>query len=39
MKTVEFIVCVCMLIVVYINWTSFPERNREVHGTLTRLEK
>lgn len=39
MKTADFIVCVCLMVVLYINLTSLPERNREVRGTLTRLEK
>lgn len=40
MKTkVDKVVCICLLVVVYINWTSVPEHNTEVRGTLIRLEK
>ena len=35
---VDLIVCICLLVVVYINWTSVPEKDREIHGTLVRLE-
>lgn len=33
---VDMIVCICLLVVVYINWTSVPakEHSREVRGTL-----
>lgn len=34
----DMIVCVCLLMVVYVNWTSVPPKNREVRGTLVRLE-
>ena len=39
MKTVDAVVCVCLLIVLYVNLTSVPERNREVRGPLIKLEK
>lgn len=36
---VDAVVCVCLLVALYINLTSLPERNREVRGTLVKLEK
>jgi len=37
--TIDFIVCVCLMVILYVNLTSLPERNREVRGTLIKLEK
>ena len=36
---VDFFVCICLLLALYVNLTSKPERNREVRGTLIKLEK
>jgi len=35
---IDGIVCICLLIALYINLTSLPERDRTVQGRLIRLE-
>lgn len=31
---IDVLVCICLLMVLFINLTSLPERSREVHGPL-----
>jgi hypothetical protein len=38
-KSIDGIVIVCMLIALYINLTSVPERSRVVRGPLERIVK
>ena len=35
--TVEYIVYVCLLVVLYHNWTDFPRPFREAHGPLIKI--
>ena len=36
---IDAVVITCMFVALYVNLTSLPERNREVRGTLIKLEK
>jgi hypothetical protein len=39
MKTkIDIAVCICLMIILYINLASLPERDRVVRGTLIKVE-